>query len=131
LPVQPKFKGNAIARYEMPMGGQKAHFQAAWVYQGSAWSDLRTDEREALGKQPAFSIVDLAAGIDNDSWGLELFVKNAFDERAEISRFTECSIFKPAANMQEAYNAVPLCGQEPYVVTNMPRTVGLTFTKHF
>jgi iron complex outermembrane receptor protein len=131
LPVQPKFKGNAVARYEMPLAGQKAHFQLAWVYQGSAWSDLRTDEREALGKQPAYSIVDLAAGIANDSWGLELFVKNAFDEHAEISRYTECSIFKPAASLSEAFNAVPLCGQQPYVVTNTPRTIGVTFSKHF
>jgi iron complex outermembrane receptor protein len=131
LPVQPKFKGNAIARYETPLAGQKAHFQLAWVYQGSAWSDLRTDEREALGKQPSFSIVDLAAGIDNESWGLELFVKNVLDEHAEISRFTECSIFKPASSPAEAFNAVPLCGQQPYVVTNTPRTIGLTFSKHF
>ena len=34
--------------------------------------------------QPSYSIVDFSAGIDNESWGLELFVKNAFDERAEI-----------------------------------------------
>jgi outer membrane receptor protein involved in Fe transport len=128
LPVQPRFKGNAIGRYEMPMGNQKAHFQAAWVYQGSAWSDLRTAERDLLGVQPSFSIVDMSAGIDNESWGLELFVKNVFDERAEIARFAECSTFQPGTDPP---NSVPLCGLEPYVVTNTPRTVGLTFTKHF
>ncbi len=95
LPVQPKFKGNAIGRYEFAMGEPEAHVQAAWVYQGSAWSDLRTAERELLGKQPSYSIVDFAGGIDNESWGLELFVKNAFDERAEIARYAECSTFQP------------------------------------
>ena len=42
LPVQAEFKGNAVGRYEFPMGGQEAHIQAGWVYQGDAWSDLRT-----------------------------------------------------------------------------------------
>jgi iron complex outermembrane recepter protein len=128
LPVQPKFKGNAIARYEMPLAGQRAHFQGAWVYQGEAWSDLRTAERDLLGVQPSFSIFDIAAGIDNDSWGLELFVKNVFDERAEVSRFAECSTFQPGTNPP---NSVPLCGLQPYVITNTPRTIGLTFSKHF
>jgi outer membrane receptor protein involved in Fe transport len=128
LPVQPEFKGNLVGRYEMPLGSQRAHLQLGYVYQGDAWSDLRTAERELLGKQPAFGIVDFSAGIDNDSWGLELFVKNAFDERAEISRFTQCSIFQPDTDPP---NSVPLCGLQPYTVTNLPRTFGLTFTKHF
>jgi len=128
LPVQPEFKGNAVGRYEFPMGGQKAHLQAAWVYQGDAWSDLRTAERNLLGVQPAYSIVDFAAGIDNESWGLELFVKNAFDERAEIARTAECSTFQPGTDPP---NSVPLCGLQPYTITNLPRTIGVTFTKHF
>ena len=128
LPVQPKFKGNAVGRYEFPMGGQNAHVQAAWVYQGEAWSDLRTAERELLGVQPSYSIVDFSAGIDNESWGVELFVKNAFDERAEIARFAQCSTFQPGTDPP---NSVPLCGLQPYTITNLPRTIGLTFTKHF
>ena len=128
LPVQPEFKGNAVGRYEFGVGAQKAHVQAAWVYQGSAWSDLRTAERDLLGKQPSYSIVDLAGGIDNESWGLEVFVKNIFDERAEIARYAECSTFQPGTDPP---NSVPLCGLQPYVVTNTPRTIGVTFSKHF
>ena len=128
LPVQPEFKGNAIGRYEFPLGAQNAHIQTAWVYSGDAWSDLRTAERELLGIQPSYSIVDFAAGIENESWGLELFVKNAFDERAEISRFAQCSTFQPGSLPD---NPVPLCGLQPYTVTNTPRTIGLTFTKNF
>jgi iron complex outermembrane receptor protein len=128
LPVQPEFKGNVVGRYEFPLGAQNAHFQAAWVYSGSAWSDLRTAERELLGKQPSYSIVDFAAGIDNESWGLELFIKNAFDERAEIARFAQCSTFQPGTDPP---NSTPLCGLQPYTITNTPRTIGLTFTKHF
>jgi iron complex outermembrane recepter protein len=128
LPVQPKFKSNIVARDEFQLGGFDAHVQAAWVYQGDAWSDLRTAEREILGIQPSFSIVDLSAGIENDSYGFELFVKNAFDERAEIARTTECGIFQPATDPP---NSVPLCGLQPYVLTNTPRLIGVTFTKKF
>jgi len=128
LPVQPQFKGNAVGRYEFPMGGQNAHVQAAWVYQGSVWSDLRTAERELLGKAPSYSIVDFSAGIDNESWGVELFVKNMFDERAEIGRTTQCGIFQPDTDPP---NSTPLCGLQPYTITNLPRTIGVTFTKHF
>lgn len=135
LPVQPKFKGNVVGRYEFAAGNQRAHVQGAWVYQDSAWSDLRTAERELLGKQPSFSIVDLSGGIDNDSWGLELFVKNVFDERAVIQRFAECSTFHPPVAGDGApaipVASMPLCGLQPYTVTNTPRTIGLTFTKHF
>ena len=77
------------------MGDFDAHLQLAAVYQGSAWSDLRTEERELLGKQPSYTIVDFAAGFENDSWGLELFVKNAFDERAGY-RASPSAEFKPS-----------------------------------
>jgi iron complex outermembrane receptor protein len=132
LPVQPKFKANAIARYEFAMAGMDAHVQGAWVYSGSAWSDLRTDERELLGKQPSYDIMDFAFGVEKESWGVEFFVKNVFDERAVLSRFTECSEFKPFDPEEEAApNEVPLCGLQPYTVTTAPRTVGLTFSKKF
>ena len=132
LPVQSKFKANAVGRYEFAMAGMDAHLQAAWVYSGAAWSDLRTDEREILGKQPAYDIVDFAFGVEKESWGIELFVKNAFDERAVLSRFTECSEFKPFdPDAEAAPNEVPLCGLQPYTVTTNPRTIGLTFSKKF
>jgi outer membrane receptor protein involved in Fe transport len=132
LPVQAEFKANAVGRYEFAMAGVDAHLQAAWVYSGSAWTDLRTDERELLGKQPSYDIVDLAFGVVKDTWGLELFVKNVFDERAVLSRFTECSEFKPFdPDDDPAPNVVPLCGLQPYTVTTNPRTIGLTFSKRF
>src|SRR6185436_13614252 len=84
LPVQPRFKGNVVARYEFPMGSMRAHIQGAMVTQTSAWSDLRTAERELLGKQPGYTIGDFAFGLSNDTWGLELWIKNASDQRALI-----------------------------------------------
>ncbi len=126
LPVQPKFKANTVARYDFPLSGFDAHVQGALVYQGSAWSDLRTAERELLGRQPSYSIADFTFGIRNESWGLEVFLKNAFDERAEIARFAQCSTFQPGSQ-----NTVALCGLQPYTVTNLPRTFGVVFSKNF
>jgi iron complex outermembrane receptor protein len=132
LPVQPRMKANMVGRYEFPLAGMRAHAQAAVVYSDAAWSDLRTDERELLGKQPSYSLVDFTFGAENDSWGLELFVKNAFDKRAVLSRFTECAEFKPFnPDTDTAPNEVPLCGAQPYNVVTNPRTVGVTFTKKF
>ena len=128
LPVQPRFKTNAVGRYEMPIGANRGYLQLGWVYQDSAWSDLRTAERELLGKQPSFSIVDFSTGLSNESWGVDLFVKNLFDERAEIGRTTQCSIFQPDTDPP---NSTPLCGLQPYTITNAPRTIGVTFTKNF
>jgi len=133
LPVQPEFKANAVGRYNFSMGGFDSHLQVAWVYSGSAWSDLRTDERELLGKQPSYDLVDLAWGVKKETWGVELFVKNVFDERAVLSRFTECSEFKPydPDSDVDGPNSVPLCGLQPYTVTTNPRQIGLTFSKSF
>jgi iron complex outermembrane receptor protein len=131
LPVQPRFKGNAVVRYEFPVGSMRAHIQGAMVTQTSAWSDLRTAERELLGKQPGYTIGDFAFGLSNDSWGLELWIKNASNQRAIISRFAQCSTFKPPTDENDPYNQTPLCGLEPYSVTNTPRLMGLTFSKNF
>jgi outer membrane receptor protein involved in Fe transport len=132
LPVQAEFKANAVGRYEFAMAGLDSHLQLAWVYSGAAWTDLRTDERELLGKQPSYDIVDFAFGVGKESWGLELFVKNVFDERAVLSRFTQCSEFKPYdPDNDPAPNTVPLCGLQPYTVTTNPRTYGVTFSKRF
>jgi iron complex outermembrane receptor protein len=126
LPVQPKFKTNAVARYVFPLGGFEGHAQAAVVYQGSAWSDLRTMERELVGRQESYTIADFSFGMSNDKFSIEVFVNNAFDERAEIARYAQCSTFKPG----EA-DPLPLCGLKPYTVTNVPRTIGISFAQTF
>ena len=51
-----------------------------------------------------------------------------FDERAGSAWITQCGIFQPGTLSDDP---VPLCGLQPYTLTNLPRTIGLTFTKHF
>lgn len=131
LPTTPKYKTNWTARYEWPLLEFLAHVQAGLVYQSSSWPDLRISApnpvfgntspsvpiRAALGLQRPFTTVDFTAGIETDQWNVELSILNAFDERADLYRYADCT--------------VQTCSQEPLIATNRPRTIGLRFGAKF
>ena len=117
LPVTPKFKVNATARYEWEVGVGKAHLQSGWTHSSSASSALRigtstTDQPPLLH---AYDLVDFAVGYDWSNFTAELFADNAFDKRAQISSFEECGS----------------CSQRPYYVVYRPRTIGVRFGVKF
>ncbi|HEX7761376.1 MAG TPA: TonB-dependent receptor [Caulobacteraceae bacterium] len=112
LPVTPKFKTNATVRYEFDMMGLESHLQGSLVYQSSSWSDLLTADRTTLGQQPAYTTVDFSGGIVKDKWSLEVTLLNAFDTRAQLYRYTECTI--------------SVCGAgATYIAPNKPRTISV------
>jgi iron complex outermembrane receptor protein len=117
LPTTPRFKANLTGRYEFPMAGFEAHLQASLVHNDSSRSALLPAEAEVLGPQDAYSLVDLAFGVEKESWSAVLFVDNAFDERASLYRYSECD--------------VAICGGIVYGVQLRPRTVGLKFAQKF
>jgi iron complex outermembrane receptor protein len=123
LPVSAKLKTNITARYEFPFGNYQAHVQGALVTNGRVWSDLQVGDRAVMGTQPSYSLTDLSAGVRRDRFNVELFIHNAFDERAQAFRSTQCGILGPAGN--------PLCGNEPYIYPVVPRTIGLRFGQKF
>jgi outer membrane receptor protein involved in Fe transport len=92
LPVTPRFKASATARYTWPVWSGNAHVQGAISYQGSAPSDIRPADGAMLGKIKSSTLVDLFAGYDWGKYSLELFGMNIFDERNELSRLVVCSI---------------------------------------
>ena len=134
LPVTPKFKGSATARYTWPMWSEvHAHVQGVVSYQSSAPSSLRTQialvgpdaasfcaAAGALtplglcnpnlfqGKLHAATLVDLFAGLDWPTWNIEIFGTNIFDKRNDLSRFTACGSCTRAL-----------------VVPGRPRTIGI------
>ena len=115
LPVTPKFKATATARYAWPMGPGRAHVQGGITYQGSAAADLRqdvdgegTNPNDILGRIKSSTLVDAFAGYSWSDYNFELFVTNLFDERNELSRFVVCSI----------------CTQTK-ILPGRPRTIGL------
>ena len=128
LPLTPKFKGSAMGRYEFQFAGMNAHAQGVVTYQSSAWPDLRVIApnpvtgvldpiRSALGLQRAYSTVDFSAGLAKNNWYLELSLTNAFDTRADLYRFAECTVQN--------------CETQPYILTNRPRTIALKFGQKF
>jgi outer membrane receptor protein involved in Fe transport len=117
LPITPKWKVNATARYEWMLGDFDAHVQGSLVHQSGEWPDLRLAARSLLGESAAFSTFDFTTGVTRDNWSLELYVQNLTDERAQIGRFAACN---------------PLtCGYETYRLYAQPRTIGLTFGQKF
>ena len=61
------------------------------IYSDERTTDLRDAENEIIGNLPSYTIADFAAGFGKDGWRLELFVSNAFDELAQVSRFAQCA----------------------------------------
>ena len=117
LPVAPKFKGNAIARYTFNDVAEWAPFaQAAYAYQSQTAPQLRADLTAVLGMQAAYGILDLSAGAERNGTQIEVFVTNVTDERAQLSRSTAISAQKD---------------NEVYVTPNQPLTYGLKVSMKF
>jgi outer membrane receptor protein involved in Fe transport len=128
LPVTPKFKASATARYSWPVWSDvKAHVQGAVSYKGSASSSLRSltalsglgldctslgfatcNPNLWLGRIHSSTVVDTFAGLDWPKWNAELFVTNLFDSRDELSRGVNCGSCTRTV-----------------VVPGRPRTIGL------
>lgn len=116
LPVVPKYKANLTGRYRFDVGAYDAFLQAAFVYQGETRSALLPYDEEVLGKNGSYGLADLSAGFGDGSFTVQLFVNNAFDKRADITRFAQCR--------------EEMCSK-PYIVTNQPRTFGVKFGQKF
>ena len=91
LPVMPRFKGNATARYEVPVGGNTGFAQATVSHQGGTRSFLSDAEFADVGPTEPFTTVDFSLGINSANWRIEAFIQNAFDERGQLSRNTACA----------------------------------------
>ena len=116
LPIAPKFKANTVLRYNFGIGDWEANVQAALVYQTKTAPALKVQDQQLIGWQPAYGLLDLAAGVDKDGLHVELTVNNATNKLAELSRFEQCTVSE--------------CTQ-PYVIPARPRTIGIKFGQRF
>jgi iron complex outermembrane recepter protein len=117
LPLTPEFKGNVVARYEFPLGDFGANLQGAVSYESSRPSDIDLSVNEAAGDLPASTVLDLSAGLERNSWALELFIQNVTDEDAPQAISYEC--------------APGVCASQAYGVRFRPRMIGLKFSQEF
>jgi len=111
LPVMPKFKGSATARYQFPLGSNDGFVQGTVSHQSGTRTFLLDAEFAAVGPTKAFTTVDFSAGVKNDTWRFEAFIENAFDSRGALSRNTFC--------------ATGFCGPYARVYPTQPRLFGI------
>jgi iron complex outermembrane receptor protein len=107
MPFVPKYQGNIIVRYDLPVTQYEPYVQLAWTYTDSSYNGLEEDRE----KQASYDIANFAAGIAYDNWTLDFFADNLTDERAEIYK-----------------NAVEY---DHRVTTNKPRSFGVRFAQRF
>ena len=123
LPVTPYAKGNFTGRYDFDVTSDiAAYAQTAVIFTGGSWADLRTnydgiDPRAVLGRQQAYTEVDFSGGAYWGTSSLDVYIKNAFDSRGDVMRYSEC--------------AVTTCGSEVYAVPIQPRLIGMRFGQKF
>jgi len=117
LPIAAEFKGNLVARYSFNLAGFDAHLQGAISHEGKRNSDLRVADNLVKGEIPANTFMDVAAGIRNDQYAVELYVSNLTDEDAALYYTSQC--------------ATGTCGTQNYGVRARPRTIGIRWSQEF
>lgn len=90
LPVTAKFKGNAVARYEFPLGDWDAHVQAAVNHIGGRRSDLRPFQAGIKGFLDGYTTADFSLGVKNDAYRVELFATNLFNSNGVVNTGVQC-----------------------------------------
>ena len=117
LPVQPKFKINATARYEFETGELKNFVQAGLNHQSGTLSYLTTAGEEAIGPTKGFTTFDFSVGTAFSNWTVSAFIQNAFDKRGILSKNSVCT---PG-----------LCGQYARLYPTKPQFFGLRIGQKF
>jgi outer membrane receptor protein involved in Fe transport len=127
LPDTARFKGNAIARYDFDLNAEtQAHLQGTVVYEGSRNGDLRVEIRDIVGDFPAYTTVDISAGVERGGWSAELFATNLFDSNGKTSRSVQCG-----ETTCGDPDGVTASGGIFYNYTIRPRTIGLKLGRKF
>jgi iron complex outermembrane recepter protein len=118
MPGIPRNKANATARYQFEMGKFNSFVQGAFVYQSGTTYSLE-DTRLIVPTTPAFGTFNLSAGIGQNSWTLEAYINNVFDERGQLGRNAECN------------DSTHYCLNNTHILPTAPMQFGLQFGQRF
>jgi iron complex outermembrane receptor protein len=91
LPVTPKFKVTATARYDFDVGPYRPFLQATLNHQSGTTQYLTTAGEEEIGPTQGFTTFDFSGGLSHANWSASLFIQNAFDRRGILSKNLVCS----------------------------------------
>lgn len=127
LPTTAKFKGNAIGRYEFPVGAWNGHVQFAVNYIGSRRNDLRPVQNAIKGNLAAYTTADLSVGVDAEGWKIDLFATNLFDKNGIVGTGVQCLETVCGTGI----TASTPTGGAFYDTVIRPRLIGLKFSRDF
>ena len=117
LPVTPKTKVNATARYKFNVGIYDSFVQGSVIHQSSTTFSLTENDNALVGDSPAFTTFDVSAGTALNNWTVEAYIENVFDKRGELGRVSQCGA---------AY-----CFANPRIYPIKPMNFGIKFGQKF
>ncbi len=127
LPLTAPWKGSSQLRYEWGLRpDMKAHVQGVITYEGKRKRDLRPGINDIYGNLDAFTEVDIGTGVETGPWSLDLFVKNLFDVRGQLSKGIQCR--EEVCGDQDNVTAG---GGKIYTVVSRPRTIEIRVGRKF
>jgi len=127
LPVTSRWKMNSRIRYDWDLTSDiKAHAQASLTYEGDRRADLRDIENAIIGEYDAYTLVDASTGLEKGPWSLDLYVKNIFDVRGEITKGIQC--LETVCGDPDGLTAN---GGKIYTTITRPRMIGLRVGRKF
>jgi outer membrane receptor protein involved in Fe transport len=112
IPNTPRFTANGSAQYTWPVLGNLdavVRGEVSYVGASQTYFSARSEFFQALSP---YALADFRAGVQAENWNATLFVKNAFDRRAQIDKLYQTDS--------------PLS-----VFTARPRTVGINVGYRF
>ena len=111
----PLWNGNATAKYLFsPMPGYEGFVRADGQYVGKSYPYF--DRTDPATFQRAYAVLDWRAGLTHANWEADVFVNNALNKQAALSRFST-----------DNYDA----STRSRIFTNRPRTAGASFVYKF
>jgi outer membrane receptor protein involved in Fe transport len=127
LPLTAPWKGSSQLRYEWSLRPEmKAHVQGVVTYEGKRKRDLRPGINDIYGNLDAYTEVDLGAGVETGPWSVDLYVKNLFDVRGQLSKGIQCR----EEVCGDSIDGTASDGKI-YTVVSRPRTIGLRIGRKF
>ncbi len=118
LPLAPRWQLSANADYSFPLNSDDSGVVGGVLsHTGSRYSSFELDPLNTRYEIPAYTTVNLRAGIEGDSWELMFRINNLFNEQGYTNLVRGQVI--PSQDLPLSATVIP------------PRTYGLSFTKYF
>jgi outer membrane receptor protein involved in Fe transport len=113
LPNVPTFKGNIHSRYNFMVGDFNSFAQLVYSYVDESSDDIFKFNSGSEERQfnDCYSVMNFRVGLDQETWGVDFYINNLTDERAELTRGG--------------------ASWDTSITTNRPRTLGVKYRMRF